>query len=154
LKVALNSLYDHILTFNENAPATQIQALQRARCFVAYLLATCLFNDKRNTHVDMFLLTQIDDVHACASLSWGSALLAHTYRKLSAAAQFEAKDIDACGLLIQTWAWERIARIRPQFRHGHVAPIDGLPLATRLAYADKSFQFLILIMLLSPNAVI
>ncbi|XP_071723794.1 serine/threonine-protein phosphatase 7 long form homolog [Rutidosis leptorrhynchoides] len=134
-KVSLISLHDHINTFNQSIPATQFQALQRVRCFVAYLLAGSLFCDKRSTHVDMFLLTNIEDVHVC-----GSALLAQTYRELSTATQFEARDIDACGLLIHTWAWERIARVRPEFRRGHVAPIVGLPLAARWSRYLKKTQ--------------
>ncbi|XP_071721866.1 protein MAIN-LIKE 2-like [Rutidosis leptorrhynchoides] len=106
----------------------EFKALQRARCFVAYLLAECLFCDTRSPHVDLFILTQLENEHVCGSLSWGSAVLTHTYRRLSAdAAHFEAKNIDACGLLIQTWAWERISRIRPSFGRDYVAQMLVFP---------------------------
>ncbi|XP_071724173.1 serine/threonine-protein phosphatase 7 long form homolog [Rutidosis leptorrhynchoides] len=74
--------------------------------------------------IDLFILRLLEDPEACGCLSWGSAMLAYTYLALCNSASSGEHYMNMCGLLVQSWAWTRILKVRPRFRRGHVAPVD------------------------------
>jgi hypothetical protein len=128
--IRLNSIKDHLIRHRRRVQISEEEALQRARCHVAILLAGCFFPDKSQNKIDLFLLQLLEDPKRCASLSWGSAVLAYTYRALCHAARSGETSANICGLLVQSWAWSRIRKVRPRFGPGYVEP-QGAPFAAR-----------------------
>ncbi|XP_071724005.1 serine/threonine-protein phosphatase 7 long form homolog [Rutidosis leptorrhynchoides] len=67
---------------------------------------------------------------ACGCYSWGSVILAYTYRALCDSARSGERHSNMCGLLVQSWAWTRISKVRPRFRRGPEPPQNS-PLAAK-----------------------
>ncbi|XP_071723719.1 serine/threonine-protein phosphatase 7 long form homolog [Rutidosis leptorrhynchoides] len=128
--IRLSSIKDHLIRHRRHVQISAEEALQRARCHVAILLAGCFFSDKSQNKIDLFLLQLLEDPKRCASLSWGSAVLAYTYRALCHSARSGETSANMCGLLVQSWAWSRIRKVRPRFGAGYLEP-QGAPFAAR-----------------------
>ncbi|XP_071722802.1 serine/threonine-protein phosphatase 7 long form homolog [Rutidosis leptorrhynchoides] len=87
--------------------------------------------DGRNK-IDLFTLRLLEDPEACGCFRWGSAVLAYTYRALCDSARSGEKNSLMCGLLVQSWTWTRISKVRPRYRRGPKLPVDS-PLAAKRA---------------------
>ncbi|XP_071723282.1 protein MAIN-LIKE 2-like [Rutidosis leptorrhynchoides] len=128
--IRLSSIKEHLQRHKEVVDISDDEALQRARCHVALLLAGCFFPDKSQNKIDLFLLQLLEDPKNCGQLSWGSALLAYTYRALCDSARSGENSTNMCGLLVQSWAWSRILKVRPRCDRGYLEP-EGFPFAAR-----------------------
>ncbi|XP_071724809.1 protein MAIN-LIKE 2-like [Rutidosis leptorrhynchoides] len=94
VRVELSSIKEHIETFPYEAITIDLQALQRACCLIAYIFCGFLFCDRSQNKVDMYLLWLLDEDYRCSTLSWGSVVLAHLYRRLTEAASGEKGDFE------------------------------------------------------------
>jgi hypothetical protein len=93
------------------------------RSFEVYLLwlfGTTMFNNTHGASVDKVLGVYAQEIADAApgevpQYSWGSAVLAATYRGLCDACQKtdEGAVLTGCPLLLQLWSYERIAIGRP-----------------------------------------
>ncbi|KAF7826540.1 serine/threonine-protein phosphatase 7 long form-like protein [Senna tora] len=59
-------------------------------------------------------LTGLRDLEQARSYSWGSAVLAHLYRKLCNATNKNQKEIAGCQTLVHMWAWDRFPWLAPK----------------------------------------
>ncbi|RYR04450.1 hypothetical protein Ahy_B06g084177 isoform D [Arachis hypogaea] len=65
------------------------------------------------------MLTTHETMERIRTYSWGSACLAHLYRSLCRATQYDCKDLDGPLALLHVWAWERMPFLAPIRRHLH-----------------------------------
>ncbi|XP_071722019.1 serine/threonine-protein phosphatase 7 long form homolog [Rutidosis leptorrhynchoides] len=128
--IRLSSIKEHLKRTVAVVDISDEEALQRARCHVTLLLAGCFFPDKSHNKIDLFLLQLLEDPKHCGELSWGSTLLAYTYRALCDSARSGENSTNMCGLLVHTWAWSRLLKIRPRCGRGYVEPQE-FPFAAR-----------------------
>ncbi|RYQ96788.1 hypothetical protein Ahy_B08g092661 [Arachis hypogaea] len=56
---------------------------QYARCYLLMLIGVFFFTDKSANLLPLRWLSLLEDFDACRRLSWGSALLSHTYHSLA-----------------------------------------------------------------------
>jgi hypothetical protein len=129
--IKLTSIKAHLQGLQGTEITDEEDALQRARCMLAFLLAGCFFPDHSQNKIDLFTLRLLEDPERCGCFSWGSALLAYTYRALCDSARYGEKNSLMCGLLVQSWAWTRISKVRPRNRPGHELPPPDSPLAAK-----------------------
>ncbi|XP_071725301.1 protein MAIN-LIKE 2-like, partial [Rutidosis leptorrhynchoides] len=59
--IKLSSIRDHLVQHRDQEEITPVEALQRARCLIAFLLGGCFFPDHSNNKIDLFLLRLLED---------------------------------------------------------------------------------------------
>ncbi|XP_071722708.1 protein MAIN-LIKE 2-like [Rutidosis leptorrhynchoides] len=62
--IRLSSLKAHLECHWDRVDITYEEALQRARCHLAFLLAGCFFPDKSQNKIDLFVLRRLEDPEA------------------------------------------------------------------------------------------
>ncbi|RYR07934.1 hypothetical protein Ahy_B05g075430 isoform B [Arachis hypogaea] len=83
------------------------------RCQIFCFLGSTLFTDKSIAYVHAKYLPLLRDFEWIHTYSWGSTCLAHLYRGLCRASQYDAKEMDDHLNLLFVWAWERLPCIAP-----------------------------------------
>ncbi|QHO18546.1 uncharacterized protein DS421_11g321430 [Arachis hypogaea] len=71
------------------------------------LIGGYLMTDKSNNRVHLRWLPLLRNFTECRALSWGSAVLAWTYKSLSLVAQRGVTDITGCTPLLMSWIYQR-----------------------------------------------
>ncbi|XP_071723945.1 protein MAIN-LIKE 2-like [Rutidosis leptorrhynchoides] len=87
-------------------------------------------------HRDQEHITQVEAAkgalpHRVLACCWGRAVLSYTYSALCDSAR-SGEHHSNVGLLVQSWAWTRISKVRPKFHRGPEPP-DNFPLAAKWA---------------------
>ncbi|XP_074265699.1 serine/threonine-protein phosphatase 7 long form homolog [Silene latifolia] len=82
---------------------------QYVRAYLLILMATIMFPDKSGNDIQLVYLPLLRDLTTIDNYSWGSVVLATLYRNLCRASQLKSRDIGGLLILLQLWAWERIA---------------------------------------------
>ncbi|XP_071724706.1 serine/threonine-protein phosphatase 7 long form homolog [Rutidosis leptorrhynchoides] len=59
--IRLASLRQHLELHRDRVKISNLEALQRARCHVAFLLAGCFFSNKSQNKIDLFVLRLLED---------------------------------------------------------------------------------------------
>ncbi|CAI9089595.1 OLC1v1024196C1 [Oldenlandia corymbosa var. corymbosa] len=114
--VSITEIKTHI----ENNPLTDLSPddahLQRARCFVGWLVGGLLFSNTTRNSFPLDLVHFLHTPEICSEYSWGSAALCYLYRSMSKSSlAASAKAITGCVILLQLWAWERILTVQPRY---------------------------------------
>lgn len=116
-------------------PGVQLNADQISACLEAYLIWLMGKTMFTENHVDTISARFIEIAReiawaTCADQitqrSWGSAVLAATYRGMCKACQLSANDsgLLGCPLLLQLWSWERFQIGRPAVDIDEAFPPD------------------------------
>ena len=81
--------------------ADEVSLKRSARGFILALMGSFLFADKKEVHVHLCFLPLLRDLTNTGTYSWGSAVLAHTYRELCRASLDRRRGISCFITLIQ-----------------------------------------------------
>ncbi|CAI9102553.1 OLC1v1000842C1 [Oldenlandia corymbosa var. corymbosa] len=135
--VSITEIKTHI----ENNPLTDLSPddahLQRARCFVGWLVGGLLFSNTTRNSFPLDLVHFLHTPEICSEYSWGSAALCYLYRSMSKSSlAASAKAITGCVILLQLWAWERILTVQPKILGGDL-DLSDCPLGTRWSREKK-----------------
>lgn len=93
--------------------ATSEQLAFHARAYILMLIGGMLFGDTSSSMVHLMYLPLLENLHTAKRYSWGSATLAHLYRELCCATDYDKIEIGGCVQLLCMWAWERFTPIAP-----------------------------------------
>uniref|UniRef100_A0A5B6ZKM0 Aminotransferase-like plant mobile domain-containing protein n=1 Tax=Davidia involucrata TaxID=16924 RepID=A0A5B6ZKM0_DAVIN len=100
--------------FTDLAEDADDEAVRRhARAYILQLIGGSLFADKSGNMVKLMYLSLLRDLEVTGRFSWGSAILACLYRNMCRATKPRAVDISGPLIVLQLWAWERLAHIQP-----------------------------------------
>ncbi|RYR65085.1 hypothetical protein Ahy_A03g011076 [Arachis hypogaea] len=125
-------------TFNEVAASTLAltgdtepcdtqESLERyVRAHIFCVLDTIVFPDKSTVSLNSKFLPLLRDFPRISGYSWGAASLAHLYRSLCRASQYNCKKMDGPLILLFVWAWERMPFLAPIPRD-QLGNIVGIP---------------------------
>ncbi|CAI9108272.1 OLC1v1007841C1 [Oldenlandia corymbosa var. corymbosa] len=141
--VSITEIKTHI----ENNPLTDQSPheahLQRAFCFVGWLVGGLLFFNTTRNSFPLDLVHFLHTPEICSEYSWGSAALCYLYRSMSKSSlAASAKAITGCVILLQLWAWERILMVQPKIL-GEELDLSHCPLRTRwFLLAESDFVWM------------
>ncbi|XP_015969326.1 protein MAIN-LIKE 2-like [Arachis duranensis] len=110
------------------------------RCQIFCLLGSTLFTDKSTAYAHAKYLPLLRNFERIHTYSWGSACLAHLYRALCRASQYDTKEMDSPLNLLFVWAWERMPCLSPIPRH--ILPPAEIPVAMRWSNSKRSTAWL------------
>jgi hypothetical protein len=118
------------LQAEELHPVADAYSVSRSlEAYLLWLFGFVLFNNSRGNSVDRVLLPYAREIADAADdqvprRSWGPAVLAATYRALCDAcvATGDEPVFKGCPLLLQLWAYERLAVGRPAVRETPYPP--------------------------------
>ncbi|CAI9115141.1 OLC1v1015978C1 [Oldenlandia corymbosa var. corymbosa] len=135
--VSITEIKTHI----ENNPLMDLSPddahLQRARCFVGWLVGGLLFSNTTRNSFPLDLVHFLHTPKICSEYSWGSAALCYLYRSMSKSSlAASAKAITGCVILLQLWAWERILTVQPKILGGDL-DLSHCALGTRWSREKK-----------------
>lgn len=71
--------------------------------YLLQLIGGVLFADHSRGQVHCIYIHLIENLATCATLSWGSAVLAFLYVELYKSNQKDTEEADGCNLLLQLW---------------------------------------------------
>jgi hypothetical protein len=95
----LTWLREHFIFMPGNANMVRVR--QHARAYILHMIGTLLFPDANKGTVHARWLPLLEDLDVCATLSWGSAVLAYLYREMAHVSLMEKKELHACISLLQ-----------------------------------------------------
>lgn len=93
--------------------ASDVHLTRYTRSYLLQLIGRVLFTDHSGGQVHCMYIPLIENLATCATLSWGSAVLAFLYMKLCKSSQKDTKEAAGCILLLQLWAWSRLHTLTP-----------------------------------------
>ena len=119
---------------------TQPQITRNLEAYVMWLLGKSMFTENHGNTISARYIpiaqeiadaTDADDI---TPRSWGSAVLAATYRRMCNGCQLSAagSGILGCPLLLQLWSWERFPIGRPDISGQDPFPVDEMFNADRI----------------------
>ena len=94
--------------------ASEETIARHTRAFILRLIGGFLMADASAARVSLKWLPLLRDFGELGTLSWGSAVLANLYRQLCRGVKHTTCNIAGCLALLQSWAWYRIPRLRPE----------------------------------------
>ncbi|QHO42205.1 uncharacterized protein DS421_5g152180 [Arachis hypogaea] len=106
------------------------------RCQIFCLLGSTLFTDKSNAYAHVKYLPLLCDFNRIHTYSWGSTCLAHFYRALCRASQYDTKEMDGPLNMLFVWAWERMPCLAPVPRQ--TLPPAEIPVARRWSHSERT----------------
>ena len=90
------------------------------RGYLWLIVGGLLMSEKSGARVNSMWLPLLVDFDRCGTYSWGSTVLAYLYRDLYKASKRTTKEIDGCGVLLQTWFWFRFPCFSPLQRRPRI----------------------------------
>ncbi|QHO59341.1 uncharacterized protein DS421_3g98360 [Arachis hypogaea] len=98
----------------DTEPCDTQESLERyVRAHIFCVLDTIVFPDKSTVSLNSKFLPLLRDFPRISGYSWGAASLAHLYRSLCRASQYNCKKMDGPLILLFVWAWERMPFLAP-----------------------------------------
>ncbi|KAL4389965.1 hypothetical protein AHAS_Ahas03G0097800 [Arachis hypogaea] len=105
----LNTVYGEL-----EQDATEERPLRYMRGYIMQLIGGILFPDAFDSRVHIKWLPLLEDLDACDRLSWGSAVLAWTYRQMCRATEHGVRNLGGCVILLMSWDYHRILLLRSE----------------------------------------
>ena len=114
-------------------PLNATQITRSLEAYILWLLGKVMFTEthvttisKRYIPIAFEIASATEQAHI-TQRSWGSAVLAATYRAMCNACQLvsSSASILGCPLLLQLWSWDRFPVGRPDVRAGEVYPVGA-----------------------------
>ena len=112
-----------------------------ARAYILHLLGGVLFPDAGGDIASAIWIPLVANLGDLGRFSWGSAVLAWTYRQLCEACcrQAPSSNMSGCVLLIQMWMWLRLPVGRPKWRQSFTPwPYNEPDMEKTVAYLFES----------------
>nr|AAV59303.1 unknown protein [Oryza sativa Japonica Group] len=112
-----------------------------ARAYILHLLGGVLFPDAGGDIASAIWIPLVTNLGDLGRFSWGSAVLAWTYRQLCEACcrQAPSSNMSGCVLLIQMWMWLRLPIGRPKWRQSFTPwPYNEPDMEKTVAYLFES----------------
>ncbi|XP_075485074.1 serine/threonine-protein phosphatase 7 long form homolog isoform X3 [Primulina tabacum] len=103
--------------------SSDLEVVQYTRCIALMVIGGCMFPDSRGGVVSLMYLQLLLNIPRVSRYSWGSAILSFLYRELCKSSIIGRKIICGPLLILQVWAWSRMASLSPDV-HGfcHIVP--------------------------------
>jgi hypothetical protein len=123
-------------------PLNATQITRSLEAYILWLLGKVMFTENHVTIINALYIpialeiTSVETPDQITQRSWGSAVLAATYRGMCNACQLTAPTsaLLGCPLFLQLWSWERFSIGRPDVRVGEPMDImfdaDGIDMPT------------------------
>ncbi|XP_074374783.1 serine/threonine-protein phosphatase 7 long form homolog [Apium graveolens] len=93
--------------------AEERELVRYTQAYLLQLLGGVLFTDHQGSQVHCIFIPLLQDLDRCATLSWGSGVLAFLYRELCKSCKIDVEEMAGCVLLVQLWAWTRLPTLAP-----------------------------------------
>ena len=120
-----------------NHPMSAAEITRSLEAYILWLIGKVMFTESHGSTVSRRYIPIAQEIaNATAPAdnrrrSWGSALLAGTYRAMCNACTLTTAGsaLLGCPLFLQLWSWERFPIGRPNLAGGFVYGIDNIPAA-------------------------
>lgn len=117
-----------------NGPMSAAQITRSLEAYILWLLGKVMFTETHGSTISRrFIPIALEIANATTQAditrrSWGSAVLAGTYRALCNACTLTSQNsgLLGCPLLLQLWSWERIPIGRPKLEGGFTYDLNAI----------------------------
>ncbi|XP_074364215.1 serine/threonine-protein phosphatase 7 long form homolog [Apium graveolens] len=93
--------------------ADERELVRYTQAYLQQSLGGVLFTDHQGSQVHCMFIPLLQNLDHCATLSWGSGVLAYLYRELCKSCKIGVEEMAGCVLLVQLWAWTRLPTLAP-----------------------------------------